>query len=102
MSELRNVKGECYFLEVSDDVMSGAGIRKGHRALIDPKSEIEDGDIVLAAIEGEGQAHLRHYFREEGKVILLEDNTVNRPRVLDPQAVRIFGKMLWGKYYPRK
>lgn len=101
MSELRDTTASCFFLEVQDDCMATAGIYRGHRVLIDPGAEIADGDIVLIAF-GTEDAQLRRYFRDGDRVLFLADNTSPRPYIITDKDVAILGKMMWGKYYPRK
>lgn len=53
-----------FFLTVQGDSMCNSGICDGDLALIRPQRWAEDGDIVVALVEGEGTATLKYYFRE--------------------------------------
>lgn len=101
MSELQDTKGPCYFLQVSDDSMSGAGVHKGHRALIDTGAEVQDGDIALIAVEGDTEARLRQFYREGDRHLVLADNSGGRPMLVDAAKVQILGKMVWGEILPQ-
>lgn len=59
-----------FFLTVQGDSMCNSGICDGDLALIRPQRWAEDGDIVVALVEGEGTATLKYYFREDDWVRL--------------------------------
>ncbi len=90
------LKGEgCFYLTVKGDSMIGAHILDGDLALIRPQDHAENGDIVVALIDGE--ATLKRFFREgDGHVRLQAENPAYAPIVLaegGTEAVLV-GKLL--------
>jgi SOS-response transcriptional repressor LexA len=81
VTDLQECSGLVFFLVVSDDSMAGAGIHKGHRALIDPQAPVKDGDIVLVAVAGEEFASLRQVYREGERVLVTANGLGQRPSV---------------------
>ncbi|HEU0015394.1 MAG TPA: transcriptional repressor LexA [Longimicrobium sp.] len=61
---------DAFFLEVKGDSMEGMGIRPGDLALVEPADEdsIENGEIVAARVDGD--ATVKRYFANGGKVVL--------------------------------
>lgn len=76
------VKGDgSFFLRVRGDSMIDASIRDGDLALVHPQATAENGDIVVAMVDGE--ATLKRFFRERKRIRLQPEN----PRML-PIIVR--------------
>ena len=75
------LKGEHNFLlRVKGDSMVEAGIYDGDLALIAPQQSAENGQIVVAMIEGE--ATLKRFFRERGCIRLQPENKHLLPIIL--------------------
>lgn len=96
-SQLRS--GGAFFLRVKGDSMIGASILEGDLALVRPQPSADNRDIVVAMVDGE--ATLKRFFRERGKVRLVAanpnyDDIVVRPGKGD---VVIVGKVV-GIYRP--
>ena len=66
-------KGELFLLHASGDSMTGAGIDDGDLVLVRKKEEANDGDIVVAYLEGEGNT-LKRYRRCGGTAFLHPEN----------------------------
>ena len=65
------LRGEgCFYLRVKGESMIGAHILDGDLALIRPQATAENGEIVVALIDGE--ATLKRFFRERGVSIRLQ------------------------------
>jgi repressor LexA len=65
------LKGEgCFYLTVRGDSMIGAHICNGDLALIRPQETAENGEIVVALIDGE--ATLKRFYRERDGSIRLQ------------------------------
>jgi repressor LexA len=65
------LKGEgCFYLTVRGESMLGAHICDGDLALIRPQATAENGEIVVALIDGE--ATLKRFYRERGGRIRLQ------------------------------
>ena len=102
-SELHpNTPGKHFFLKVSGDSMTGAGIEDGDAVLLrvmsNPRADIHDGDIVACMLHGE-YATLKTYYREADGIRLhpenpeYEDIFVSFEEFFNQEA-RIIGKML--------
>jgi len=88
------VKGNgCFFLRVSGDSMIEAGILAGDLVLVRPQATADNGDTVVAMIDGE--ATLKHFFREAGHVRLQPANRAMAPIIIHPEdgEVVIVGKV---------
>ena len=92
--DLSQHKGEnCFFLRVKGDSMIGAGIFEGDLALIRPQATAGKGDIVIALVDGE--ATMKRFFRERGKIRLQPENPNMEPIIIDPskQEISIIGRV---------
>ncbi|MCR8547340.1 transcriptional repressor LexA [Salipiger sp. P9] len=82
-----------YALEVKGDSMIEAGINDGDVVIIRETASAENGDIVVAQVEGY-EATLKR-FRRRGEMIVLEAaNAAYEPRVLPLGAVKVQGKLV--------
>jgi repressor LexA len=70
---------DAFFLEVKGDSMEGLGILDGDLVLVEPvdESEVENGQVVAARMEGE--ATVKRYFRNGEKVVLEAANSKYAP-----------------------
>jgi repressor LexA len=61
---------DAFMLEVKGDSMEGMGILSGDSVIVEPadESEIENGEIVAARVDGD--ATVKRYFANGGKVVL--------------------------------
>src|SRR6185369_15291798 len=73
--------GDCFYLRVNGDSMIEAGIRDGDLALVRSQSTAENGEIVVAMIDGE--ATLKHFFREAGHIRLQPANAAMQPIIVE-------------------
>lgn len=88
------IKGTgCFFLQVKGDSMIDAGILDGDLALIQPQQSAENGQIVVAMIDGE--ATLKHFFREADHV-RLEPRNRNMTAIIISveEGFTVIGKLL--------
>ena len=88
------VRGEGSFvLKVKGDSMIGAHILDGDLAVVRPQPTADNGDIVVAVLDGE--ATLKRFFREGNKVRLQPENSRLAPVVLsvDSGELRLVGKV---------
>jgi repressor LexA len=90
-SQQRDEQG--FFLRVKGDSMIGAGILEGDLALIRPQATAEKGDIVVAMVDGE--ATMKRFFRERGKIRLQPENPTMEPLIINPgkQEITIIGRV---------
>ncbi len=89
------LRGEgCYLLRVKGDSMVDAHILDGDLALIRPQPTAENGEIVVAMVDGE--ATLKRFYREPGRIRLQPENAALQPIIIaDGTAETIVaGKLL--------
>jgi repressor LexA len=86
-------RGRHYALEVKGDSMIEAGINSGDIVVIQEQPTANNGDIVVALIEGE-EATLKT-FRRRGATIALEAaNPAYETRLYQDHQVRVQGKLV--------
>lgn len=86
-------KGQHYALEVKGDSMIEAGINDGDIVVIREQATADNGDIVVALVEGH-EATLKR-FRRRGHMIALEAaNPAYETRVLPENHVKVQGKLV--------
>ena len=64
--------GELFMLRAFGESMIDAGINKGDLLVIRKQNEAENGDIVVALVNGENT--LKRFYREKDKIILHPEN----------------------------
>ena len=83
---------DCYALYVEGDSMIDEGIFDGDTVIIDKKTNINNGDIIVALIDNE-EATLKK-FRKKGDSIALEPANKNyKIQIYGPDRIVIQGKM---------
>ncbi|MBS0565457.1 MAG: transcriptional repressor LexA [Proteobacteria bacterium] len=86
-------RGNHYALEVKGDSMIDAGINDGDVVVIREQGTAENGDIVVALVEGH-EATLKR-FRRKGAMIALEAaNPAYETRVLPEESVKVQGRLV--------
>lgn len=82
-----------FLLRVHGDSMIEAHITPGDLAVVRPQQTADDGDIVVAMVDGE--ATLKRFFREAGAIRLQPENSRLQPIILHPEdgEVVIVGKV---------
>ena len=86
---------DCFYLRVTGDSMIEAGIRDGDLALVRSQSTAENGEIVVALIEGE--ATLKYFYREGNRIRLQPANAALQPIIVEGDlmaGISIIGKLL--------
>lgn len=85
--------GQHYALTVEGDSMINAGINDGDTVIIREQTTAENGDIVVALIEGH-EATLKR-FRRKGSMISLEAaNPAYETRILPEGLVKVQGRLV--------
>ncbi len=85
--------GRHYALEVKGDSMIDAGINNGDVVVIRETNQAENGDIVVAQVDGY-EATLKR-FRKNGDMIALEAaNPAYETRLLPEGQVKVQGKLV--------
>ncbi len=85
--------GNHYALEVKGESMKDAGINSGDVVIIRETSAVDNGDIVVAQVEGY-EATLKRY-RKSGDMVMLEAaNPAFETRLLREDQVEVQGKLV--------
>jgi repressor LexA len=82
-------RSDAFILRVSGDSMIDAAILDGDLVVVAPQPNAENGEIVVAMIDGE--ATVKRFFREAGRVRLQPENPALAPIYADD--VTILGKV---------
>src|SRR5512139_2953452 len=81
-----------FALRVKGDSMIEAHILDGDTVLVREQAEARNGDIVVALVEGE--ATVKRFFLEEGRVRLQPENRAMSPIIIERGELRIAGKVV--------
>lgn len=82
-----------YALEVKGDSMIEAGINDGDIVVIREQTTADNGDIVVALVEGH-EATLKRFRRKGGMIALEAANPAYETRVLPEDQVRVQGRLV--------
>ena len=82
-----------YALEVRGDSMIEAGINDGDVVVIREQDTAENGDIVVALVEG-AEATLKRYRRKGGMIALEAANPAYETRMLPEDKVKVQGRLV--------
>ncbi|PPB81692.1 repressor LexA [Albidovulum inexpectatum] len=85
--------GQHYALEVRGDSMIEAGINDGDIVIIREQGTADNGDIVVALVEGH-EATLKRFRRKGGMIALEAANPAYETRVLPEDRVKVQGKLV--------
>lgn len=85
--------GQHYALEVKGDSMIEAGINNGDIVVIRETSAADNGDIVVALVEGQ-EATLKYYNREGGIIALEAANPAYETRRYPEDKVEVQGRLV--------
>jgi repressor LexA len=85
--------GEHYALEVRGDSMIEAGINDGDVVVIREQRTAENGDIVVALVDGQ-EATLKRYRRAKGMIALEAANAAYETRMLPVDRVKVQGRLV--------
>lgn len=80
----------CYVLEVRGDSMIDEGILDGDRVVIEQRDQANNGEIVVALVDGE-EATLKRIEQKRGKTILHPANSSMSPMTFSPEQVQVQG-----------
>jgi len=93
----RFVEQGCFALRVKGKSMIDDHIDDGDVVVIKPQDAVDDGEIAVALLTGssaEGEATLKRIYREGARVRLQPANATMEPIYVDPQDLRIQGKVV--------
>lgn len=86
-------QGHHYALEVKGDSMIDAGINDGDVVVIRETSAADNGDIVVALVEGD-EATLKRYRRKGNMIALEAANPAYETRMLPEGHVKVQGRLV--------
>lgn len=86
-------RGEHYALEVKGDSMIEAGINDGDIVVIREQQTAENGDIVVALVDGH-EATLKRYRRKNNMIALEAANPAYETRMLREEQVKVQGRLV--------
>ncbi|MGC8873536.1 MAG: LexA family protein [Chloroflexia bacterium] len=97
-----NAFGQVFVLSVRGHSMCELGIRDGDYVLVRPQADVDNGDLVIAALadgtDPEGYVTLKRYYREAGRIRLQPANAAMAPIHLYPEGDRdpvvVLGKVI--------
>ncbi len=86
-------RANCFALKVVGESMIDAGILDGDTVIVQKQDVARNHEIVVAIVEGE--ATVKRYVKEGGKITLLPENAAFDPIVVPANAdIRIAGKVV--------
>lgn len=85
-------RGETFALRVQGDSMVDDGILDGDVVVVESRSNVENGATVVALVRGE--ATLKRFFRERGRVKLVPANERLAPIVAPAEDVEVRGEVV--------
>lgn len=85
--------GEHYVLEIQGDSMINAGIFDGDHVIIKKSDTANNGEIVVALVEGE-EATLKRLRRKGASIALEAANPAYETRIFGPDQVQVQGKLV--------
>ena len=85
--------GQHYALEVKGDSMIDAGINNGDVVVIREQRTADNGDIVVALVDGH-EATLKRYRRKNGMIALEAANPAYETRLLSEDQVTVQGRLV--------
>lgn len=92
-SDMVSKSKRCYVLQVRGTSMVDEGIFNGDHVVVQQQNTAEDGDIVVALIEG-AFATLKSFYKEKGgKIRLQPANSSMDPIIVDATDLQIQGKV---------
>lgn len=86
-------RGDHYALEVRGDSMIDAGIHDGDIVVIREQTTADNGDIVVALVEGQ-EATLKRFRRMRGMIALEAANPAYETRMLRDEQVQVQGRLV--------
>ncbi len=80
-------RGETFVLQVRGDSMIDEQIRSGDYVLVEKRSDARNGETVVALLEG-GEATLKKFYKEAGRVRLQPANPAMQPIYVDDVQIQ--------------
>jgi repressor LexA len=83
--------GSHYVLRVKGDSMIEEQIRDGDYVVINDKQAADNGEMVIALLDGSGATVKRYYRERDGRIRLQPANEALQPLFVHEDSVRIQG-----------
>ena len=87
-------KGDTFALQVSGESMIDDHILSGDYVLVERTGQAQDGEIVVALIDGREATLKRLYHEPAGRIRLQPANAAMQPIIVDAASVQIQGLSL--------
>jgi repressor LexA len=87
-------RGDTFALQVSGESMIEDHILSGDYVLVERTSQAQDGEIVVALVDGREATLKRLYHEPAGRIRLQPANAAMQPIIVDAEAVEIQGRVL--------
>lgn len=84
---------ETFMLRVEGDSMQNAGIRSGDVLVVNADLSWEDGDIVVARVQGENVT-VKRIYRENGRIRLQPENDAYAPILVPYEETEVVGRVV--------
>ena len=79
-----------FYVRVSGDSMTGAGIHPGDILVVDRALEPQDSSVIIAVVDGE--LTVKRIARSDGRLYLVPDNRLYRPlEILEDMEFEVWG-----------
>lgn len=85
-----------FILRVNGDSMTGARVYDGDILFVSKEISVENGDIVIAIVDGV-DAIAKRYYRYGNKIVLRSENPTIKETQYDLKEVNIIGKVISAK-----
>ncbi len=97
--DLAGGKPGAYALQVRGDSMIEDGILDGDYVIMDPREEANNGEVVVALLNGQ-EATLKRFYQEQGHIRLQPANAALAPIIVTDQELRVQGVVvgIWRRY----
>lgn len=89
--DLLRKRGENYVLRVVGDSMIDEQIRDGDYIIVNARPTAEDGEMVVALVEGESATVKKLYREADGRIRLQPANPTHSPMYFAPDAITVQG-----------
>ena len=87
-------KGDTFALQVSGESMIDDHIMSGDYVLVERAQQAQDGEIVVALVDGREATLKRLYHEPDGRIRLQPANASMQPILVDAASVQIQGRVL--------
>ena len=92
-SLFRGRTGETFVLQVRGESMIEEQIRNGDYVIVERREEARNGETVVALVD-DGEATLKKFYREPGRIRLQPANAAMEPIYVESSRVRIQGVVI--------